>query len=164
MAINLSQGLKSFTDTAKMRLWAMVNVPMILYIRPTIEQLDNECCVVKVPFKRRNKNHLGSIYFGVMCAAADISGGLIAMNTIQQSDRKVSLVFKDFNAEFIKRAEGDCYFTNTQGKEVQKFVQEVIESGERMTMPVEIEATVPDKLGDEVIAKFTLGLSLKLKD
>lgn len=164
MAKNFKTELKSLTDTAKMRLWALLKVPMILYIGPSIKVLDEDTCVVKVPLKRKTKNHLGSMYFGVMCTAADIAGGLIAMNSIQESGRNVSLVFKDFKAEFLKRAQADCYFTNTQGKEIRKFVQEVIDSGERMTMPVDIIATVPGESSDEVVAKFTLGLSLKLKE
>lgn len=164
MAMNFKTELKSLTDTAKMRLWALLKVPMILYIGPSIKVLDEDTCVVKVPLKRKTKNHLGSMYFGVMCTAADIAGGLIAMNSIQESGRNVSLVFKDFKAEFLKRAQADCYFTNTQGKEIRKFVQEVIDSGERMTMPVDIIATVPGESSDEVVAKFTLGLSLKLKE
>lgn len=164
MGFSIKDEIKSLSDTAKMRLWAFLKVPMILFIGPSIKVLDEDTCVVKVPLKRKTKNHLGSMYFGVMCTAADIAGGLIAMNSIQESGRNVSLVFKDFNAQFLKRAQGDCYFRNTQGKEIRQFVKKVIESGERMTMPVEIEATVPDQCGDEVIARFTLGLSLKLKE
>jgi acyl-coenzyme A thioesterase PaaI-like protein len=160
---DLKHSVKTITDTAKMRLWGLLKIPMLWFISPSIMQLDEDTCIVKIPFKRKNKNHLGSMYFGVLCAAADVSGGLIAMNTIQESGRNVSLIFKDFHAEFYKRVEGDCYFVNHQGKEVRQFVQEVIASGERMNMPLHIEAKVPDKLGDEVAAKFTLTLSLKLR-
>jgi acyl-coenzyme A thioesterase PaaI-like protein len=116
-----------------------------------------------VPFKRKNKNHLGSLYFGVLCAAADVAGGLTAMKHINDSGKKVSLAFKDFNAEFLKRAEGDTFFTNTQGEEIKEFVEKVIESGERMNMPVQVVATTPSKFGDEPVATFTLTLSLKCR-
>jgi hypothetical protein len=39
----------------------------------------------------------------------------------------------------------------------------VLNSDERHNMPVEIIATCPKKLGDEVVARFTLTLSLKKK-
>ena len=33
--------------------------------------------------------------------------------------------------------------------------------GERVTLPVDVVATVPEKYGDEPAATFTMGLSLK---
>src|SRR5690606_21976149 len=113
---------------------------------------------------RRQKNHLSSMYFGVLAAGADCAGGLVAMQAIRASGKKVSLSFKDFHADFLKRAESDTVFTNTQGEEVRAFVTRVIASGERESFPVKVIATCPDKLGDEPVAEFTLTLSLKRKD
>ena len=42
-------------------------------------------------------------------------------------------------------------------------VAEAIASGERLTFPVYIKAIVPD-IGPEIVAKFTLTLSLKLQN
>lgn len=154
--------ISNITNTLKVRLWGLLKVPMLWYIRPTILELDDVKCVVKVPLSRRNKNHHNSMYFGVLCAGADLAGGICAMNFIERSGLQISLIFQDFKADFLKRAEGDCYFINTQGREIEEFVKQVIESKERMSMPLYIEAKVPSKLGDEVVAKFTLGLSLKL--
>ena len=125
--------------------------------------MTDEVCEVKVPLNRRTKNHLNSMYFGVLCAAADCAGGLTAMKHIRKSGKNIALSFKDFHAEFLKRAEGDTVFRNTQGLEIQEFVKQVAESGERMNMPIEVIATVPSLEGDEPVAKFTLTLSLKLK-
>lgn len=83
------------------------------------------------------------------------------MKLIDQSGHKISLVFKDFKAEFFKRIEGDCHLKNTQGAEVQEFIKKVIASGERENMTVVVDATVPSKSGDEVVARFELTLSLK---
>lgn len=33
--------------------------------------------------------------------------------------------------------------------------------GERVTLPVDVVATIPEKYGDEQVARFTMGLSLK---
>ena len=150
-------------DTAFVRMFGLFKIPLIWFIKPTVEELGEVKTVIKVPFVRRNKNHLRSMYFGVMCAAADLAGGLAAMKHIQSSKRKVSLSFKDFHADFFKRAEGDTYFTNFQGQEIEEFVSKVIESGDRENMQVKVVATTPSKFGDEPVAEFTLTLSLKLK-
>lgn len=103
------------------------------------------------------------MYFGVLCTGADIAGGLVAMNEITNSKKKVALSFKDFKADFLKRAEGDVHFIVTQIPEIKKFVADVIASGERMNFPVQIKAVVPSINPQEVVATFELTLSLKVK-
>lgn len=150
-------------DTALVRIFGFTKIPLLWFIKPVVTFMDDEKCVVKIPLKRRTKNHLNSMYFGVLAAGADCAGGLFAMKHIMQSKQKVSLSFAEFNAKFHKRAEGDTYFTCTQGKEVKAFVEKILSQEEREEMPLEIVATCPDKLGDEPVATFTLMLSLKKK-
>ena len=145
------------------RLFGFMKVPLIFWVSPSVVTMNDEECVIKIPLNRRTKNHLKSMYFGVLCTGADIAGGLVAMNEITASGKRVALSFKDFQADFLKRAEGDVHFKVTQIKEIKKFVAEVIKSGERMNFPVEINAVVPSINPNEVVAKFVLTLSLKVK-
>jgi acyl-coenzyme A thioesterase PaaI-like protein len=139
-------------------------IPLIGFVGPKIIEMNEEKTIIKVPLNRRTKNHLNSMYFGAMATAADVTSGYAAMSHIFKSGKKIHLSFKDFEAQFLKRAEGDTLFENNQGREIENFVREVIKSGERMNMPIKIVATVPEKFGSEPVAKFTLTLSLKLKD
>lgn len=141
-----------------------LKVPMILYVGAKVLKSNSKETIVKIPLTWRTKNHLNSMYFGTMAAGADIAGGLAAMARIQESKQNIHLSFKDFKADFLKRAEADTLFINKQAKEIKGFVNKVIENkGERMNFPLIIEAICPDKLGDEVVAKFELTLSLKCK-
>ncbi|MFA6235696.1 MAG: PaaI family thioesterase [Bacteriovorax sp.] len=153
---------KKVLDTLFVRFFGLTKIPLIFFVGPTVIRLDDEQCIVMIPLTRRTKNHLKSMYFGVLATGADLAGGLAAMKEISDSKKKIDLSFKDFHAEFLKRAEGDVHFTCTQIPEIKKFVAEVISSGERMNFPVEIEASVP-QIGPELVAKFTLTLSLKLR-
>jgi acyl-coenzyme A thioesterase PaaI-like protein len=153
---------KKIQDTLYVRFFGLTKVPLIFFVAPTVVRLDDEQCIVQIPLNRRTKNHLNSMYFGVLATGADLAGGLVAMKEIAESKKKVALSFKDFHAEFLKRAEGDVHFICTQIPEIKKFVAEVIASGERMNFPVRIDAIVPSE-GVEPVAKFILTLSLKLK-
>ena len=155
---------ENLQNTMYVRLFGLFKVPLIFYVSPKVIAMTDEVCEIKIPLTRRTKNHLNSMYFGVLCTGADIAGGLIAMAEIDRSKKKIALSFKDFKADFLKRAHGDVHFRCTQGKEIRKFVQEVIDTKERMNFPVEIEAIVPSKPEDGVVAKFVLTLSLKIKD
>jgi len=154
---------ETLRETVLLRAFGFLKIPMLYFVRPSVTEISSERCVVKIPLARRTKNHLGSMYFGVLAAGADCAGGLIAMRLIHEEGDQVSLVFKDFHAEFLKRPEADVLFTCTEGSAIRDLVRRTMESEERQNLPVHITATCPSKLGDEPVAKFTLTLSLKRK-
>ena len=150
-------------DTFYLRAFGLLKVPVLLFISPSVLELNETRCVVRIPLNRRTRNHLHSMYFAVLAAGADVAGGLMAMRLIQEQGDQVSLVFKDFNAQFLKRAEGDTHFICEDGVAIRELVQKAITSGERENMTVHVKAMVPAQLGDEPVAEFKLTLSLKKK-
>ncbi len=84
------------------------------------------------------------------------------MDQIKRSGGKVSLVFKAFQAQFLKRPESDVYFICEEGQAIRDQVRRTLDSEERITEPMRIQAAV--RLPDgafEPVAEFTLELSLK---
>ncbi len=142
------------------RLFSL-KIPVLLFLSPRLVAIDDDVCEVEIPLGWRSKNHLGSMYFGALCAGADVAGGMFAARLIAARHRRVSLVFADLRAEFLKRADGDVRFRCRDGQRIAEAVREADRTGERVTLPVEVVATVPEKYGDEPVARFTLGLSLK---
>jgi len=151
-----------FKETLLVRLLGL-RIPGLLFCSPRVLELDDEGCAVGIPLVWRTKNHLGSMYFAVLCAGADLAAGLNAFRLIRTAHPEVSLIFADVKAEFLKRADGDVVFRSRQGRQIAAAMEQTEETGERVTFPVEIVATVPSKYGDEPVARFTLGLSLKKK-
>ncbi|HUK65887.1 MAG TPA: DUF4442 domain-containing protein [Anaeromyxobacteraceae bacterium] len=149
-------------ETALIRLLGL-RIPLLLLVGPRVLELDDEGCAVGIPLGYLTKNHLGSMYFGALYVGADLAAGLNATKLILARHRKVNLIFKDCRSEFLKRADGDVVFRTRDGSRIRQAVEEADRSGERITLPVEVVATVPRKYGDEPVARFTLGLSLKRK-
>ena len=149
-------------ETALVRLLGL-KIPVLLFLGPRVLELDDEGCAIEIPLGYRSKNHLGSMYFGALHAGADLAAGLNATRLILRRHRRVQLIFKDAHAEFLKRADGDVVFRSRDGGRIRDAVEEAERTGERVTIPVEVVATVPKKYGDEPVARFTLGLSLKKK-
>ncbi len=141
-----------------------LRIPMFLWLGPRVLELDEEGCAVLVPFGWRTRNHVNSMYVGALCAGADLASGLNAAKLIQERHRRVKLVFADMRCEFLKRADGDVVFRSRDGRRVAEAVRRADATGERVTLPIEVGATVPGKYGDEPVARFTMGLSLKRKD
>jgi len=160
----VATALERFKQTYGMRLFGWLKIPLLASVRPSVVELSDTRCVIKVPLRRWSKNHLGSMYFGALAIGADCAGGLLAMDQIKRSGGQVSLVFKSFQASFLKRPESDVYFICEDGTAIRDQVRRALESEERITGPMSIQAAV--KLPDgsfESVAEFILELSLKRK-
>ena len=146
--------------TWMIRLFGFTKVAMIAYCRPRVIFIDDSKLEIKIPLNRRTKNHINSMYFGALAVGADITGGFLALPSIQKSKRKIVLVFKDFNAQFLKRAESDVHFICNDGLAVDQLVSTAIETQERQNYTLKIIAKTP-KISDDVVAEFDLTLSIK---
>jgi len=154
----------SWKDTLFLRAFSFGKIPLLFAAGPTVLELDDQHCVISLPFKRRNLNHLGSMYFGALCIGADAAGGLIAAKLLREvKSGKGTLIFKDFNAKFLKRPEGETHFTCNAGAQIREAVARADTTGERVDLPVAVTATVPSISGSEPVAEFVLTLSLKVK-
>lgn len=150
-------------STSLIRLWGLLNVPMIFYCRPSIVNINDQVVTLKIPLKWRTKNHVGSLYLGAFAVGADLSAGLLAMRFIRKQNEKIVPIFKDFKADFLKLAKGDVHFTCTQGDEVRELVNTAVQTGERQNLHLNIIATVPS-IDDEPVAEMVITLSIKVKE
>jgi acyl-coenzyme A thioesterase PaaI-like protein len=147
-------------ETAAVRLLSL-RIPLLLFVGPRVLELDDEGAAVGVPLGWRTKNHVGSMYVGTMAAAADLASGMNAFSLIRSRFHRVVPVFKFAHMEFLKRADGYTVFRTRDGRKIADAMEETVRTGERVTLPVEVVATVPDRYGDEPVARFTMGLSIK---
>ena len=148
--------------TWKLWLFGITQIPLIFFCRPRVINITESSLEVKIKLNRRTRNHLNSMYFGVLSVGADVTGGFLAMKYIRASKSNISLIFKDFHADFIKRAEGDVHFICAEGPAIHALIEKSEETGERESMPVHITAWVPS-ISPNPVANFILTLSIKKK-
>lgn len=143
-----------------LRLFGLARIPLLFYVGVSVVELSPERMIVRIPLKRRTRNHLNSMYFGALCIGADVAPGAYAMYLIRQQPARISMVFKDFQAEFLKRAEGDVHFICEQGREITELVAQAAASNVRVERQLDVVAVVPT-LDEEPVARFKLTISLK---
>lgn len=149
-------------NTLAVRLWSLQNVFLLWFVKPSVLEINERGCVIKIPLSwRTRRRDIHAMYLGVLCMGADVASGLPAFDLVRRKKVRVSFIFKDIRAEFLKRAEGDVHFTNTDGPLIQGLIDRALASGEREEATVRVVATVPKKLGDEAVARFELTLSIK---
>ena len=140
-------------------LW-LIKIPLMHFCRPKILYIDDDKVIVRILLRRRTKNHIGSMYFGALSVGADLTGGYLALHHTNKINREINLLFKDFNAEFLKRAEGDVHFERNEGQKIKALIQKVIDTKTRCNEEINVIAYVPSML-EEPVARFKLTLSLK---
>lgn len=151
-------------NTLAVRLWSLQNVFFLWLARPSVVELNERRCVIRVPLNwRTRRRDIHAMYLGVLCMGADVAAGLIAFDIVRRRRVRVSFIFKDIRGEFLKRAEGDVHFINDEGQKIRDLIDRALATGEREETTVNVVATVPEKLGDEPVATFALTLSIKRK-
>ena len=143
------------------RFFGFFKVPMIFYCRPKVIDINENSVTVKISLNRRTKNHVGSMYLGALSVGADITSAMLALELIKESDRKIIPLFKDFHADYHKRAEGDVHFVCNEGQKIRQVVKEVVNTNKRINEKIIVNAFVPKSQNKDPVATFTLTLSLK---
>ena len=109
-------------------LFGLLKIRLIYFVNPKIVELDAEKVVVRIRNNWKTRNHLGSMYFGVMAVGADIAGGFLAFLKSREGGSGISLAFKDFTAEFIKRPESHVYFECKNAGQIERMMTESSET------------------------------------
>ena len=148
----------------KFFMWSFsrFKVPLIGYLRPHLITLTDNEIVIKLKLNRRSKNHLQSMYFGALAVGADLAGGLHAFYHAERAKVKLSLAFKSFQAQFIRRPEADVYFVCDMGEIVKEMIASSKITGQRINKPLNVTAYTNYPQQPEEVARFTLELSLKV--
>ena len=143
-----------------MEEFAQNKVPMIGYCRPELLAISNEQCETRIPLNAQTQNHLQCLYFGALAVGADITGGFLAMWLSQQAEHNIELLFKDFRADFKRRALADTHFCCGDGKLIQTMIAGTVSSGERVNKQIRIIATTPS-VSDEVVGACEMTFARK---
>lgn len=143
-----------------LRLMGIFKIPMIGYVRPRLIEINDTEVVVKIRLRRRTKNHLKSMYFGVLAVGADVTAGLHAFYFCDELNVRPSFAFKAMKSEFIKRAETDVIFTCNEGAAVREQVLKAIQTNERQNHWVKV---IAKDLNGDVVALFEMEISVKIK-
>lgn len=152
---------KRFKENLFLSLYAWSKIPLIGFCSPRVIEATNERTVLKVPLNFRTKNHLGAMYFGALAIGSELCIAMLAVKKIQESGLRIDFLFKDYKAEFLKRAEGDVHFICEQAQVVVDQINEAKNSTERINRTMTAYAIVPSISETEKVATFELTLSVK---
>ncbi|MFN7096333.1 MAG: YiiD C-terminal domain-containing protein [Gammaproteobacteria bacterium] len=138
------------------------NVPMIAYSELSIAKIDQEQCIVKMPFIDKNKNHVQSMYLGSLTIGAEVSAGILTFNMIKMMGINSTVVFKESKATFLRLAHQDVYFICSEVQKIKESLQQAQETKQRVNFNLPVIAVEDLNKLDEQVAVFEFTTSVKL--
>lgn len=150
-----------FKDNLFLSLYAWTKIPLIGFCSPKVIEASDQRTILKVNLGFRTKNHLGAMYFGALAIGSELCIAMLAVKKIKESGERIDFLFKDYKADFLKRAEGDVHFICDEAQVVVDQINEAKNSSERINRTMTAYAIVPSVSVTEKVATFALTLSVK---
>lgn len=135
--------------TRFIRTLSLFKVPLLGVCRPRVVEMSASRACVELPLGFMTKNHLGSMYFGALAMGAELSVALRLLQRMKDEKLAIAFIFKDFQCDFLKRAETSVQFVTDQVVAVDNLIDTVLASSDRHNGQFEgyaISATSGEKL------------------
>ncbi len=150
----------SLTKPWKFWLSMVINLPSIAFWGAKVVSIDDNQCVVSLPFRWSSKNPFKSIYFSALNGAAEISTGFLVQMMVAEYGPHSMLVTK-FEVEFVKKADTTILFTCDQGNELVSFFDGLKSKGESGVIALKSEGR---NTRNEVVCRMIVTWSIKRKN
>ena len=144
----------------KFRLFLLYKLPSAFFSGLRVRLVDQEKCVVTVPYKWFSTNPFRSTYFACLSMAAEMSTGVLAMGQIYKQNPQVSMLVLKVEGDFKKKATGLTTFICTDGLAVKALVQEALTSDKAVTG---VMRSIGKNNEGATVAEFAITWSFKRK-
>ena len=125
-----------------------------------VKEVTKASCIVKIKHRWMNQNPFRSMFWAAQGMAAEMSTGVLVIQAIQNSGKKVSMLVTDQKGSFTKKATGLIRFECHDGNTVAKAIEKSADTGEGQV--VKMKSTGYNKEGDSV-SNFEFEWSIKVK-
>lgn len=144
---------------SRINWFTLFKLPAAYFTGVRVREVNDISCTVSVRLKWVNKNPFRSMFWAVQGMAAELSTGVLLMQTLSQKNTKASMLVIETKATFSKKAVGNIVFDCTQGVEVANTLAEATQEPKQIWL----HAKGIDTAGDEVSA-FSFLWSIKVKN
>ncbi|WP_233883976.1 DUF4442 domain-containing protein [Tenacibaculum piscium] len=144
----------------KINLFTLLKLPSAYICGIRVLSISEEKSLVKVRHRWINQNPFKSMFWAVQGMAAELSTGILVIQAIAASNKKVSMLVTNMNANFTKKATGKIHFSCNDGLAIKQAIQKSVETGEGQTILVTSEGINEEGIS---VSKFEFEWSLKVK-
>lgn len=153
--------IKNLKATVFLNLYGLFKIPLVFFCTPRVIESTAQKFVVKIPLNYRTRNHVHSMYFAALAVGSELSVAAPAVLEITEGMHKIDFIFKDFQAQFLKRGDGDVHFICEEVHEVVSLIKQATTNPQRLEKKIKGYAVVPAISATEPIMTYELTLSVK---
>ncbi|CAM1333744.1 DUF4442 domain-containing protein [Tenacibaculum aestuariivivum] len=144
----------------KINLFTFLKLPSAYICGVRVLFISEEKSLVKVTHRWINQNPFKSMFWAVQGMAAELATGILVMQAIDKSEKKISMLVTNMNATFTKKAKGKISFECDDGEAITKAIQKSVNTGHGQTVIVTSKGINDDGV---LVSKFQFEWSLKVK-
>lgn len=160
MNSNPSAFIKSLKHPLKFRMFLLSRLPNAYFAGVRIKDINENSCVVTVPYKWFTKNPFRSTYFACLSMAAEMSTGALCLVHLYKRNPTVSMLVVKVESDYYKKATGLTVFKCEDGQLIKEAINQAVESGEAKI----VRARSVGRNSDGVtVAEFFVTWSFKVK-
>jgi hypothetical protein len=141
-------------------IYLFKSLPAAFFAGIRVQQLDDEKAIVTVKYKWLTQNPFRSMYFACQAMAAEMTTGLLVMNSIENSGVPISMLIVKNQSVFLKKATGKITFICNDGNHIKEQISKLKNTNEGITS--DLKSIGVDEIGD-IVAEFVFTWSLKSK-
>ncbi|MCH2032125.1 MAG: DUF4442 domain-containing protein [Tenacibaculum sp.] len=145
---------------SKINFFLLFKLPSAFFTGIRVKSISTKKAVVKVKHRWINQNPFNSMFWAVQGMAAEFTTGILVMQSIDNSGRKISMLVTNMDATFTKKATGKIHFECNQGEEIVRAIEKAVKTGEGQTVLLTSEGINEDGIS---VSKFQFEWSLKVK-
>jgi hypothetical protein len=157
---NTAQFLHLVKSPFKFGLFLFYKLPSAFFCGVRVRYMDEEKCVVTVPYKWASQNPFKSTYFACLAMAAEMSTGLLGLAHIHKRNPAVSMLVVDITGNFLKKAVGRTKFECKDGLLIKQIIENAIITGEGKTITAR---SIGINDAGEAVAVFLVTWSFKVR-
>ena len=144
----------------KINAFMLFKLPLGYLSGMRVKELDNQKCVVTIKHRWMNQNPFNSMFWAAQGMAAEMSTGVLVMQAIENSKKKVSMLVTHQDGNFFKKATGKIVFTCNNGNEIKDAIEKSAVTKEGQVVNLVAEGVNSDGV---LVSNFTFQWSLKVK-
>ena len=115
-------------------LFTLLRLPSVWLCGIRVTLLEQSFCEAKVKHRWINQNPFNSMFWAVQGMAAELTTGMLLMQEIQISKRKVSMLVLNNKANFSKKAQGRITFSCNSADLIANAIKKLLETDKPQTL------------------------------
>lgn len=142
-------------------MFMLLKLPLGYLSGMRVKELTAQKCIVGIKHRWMNQNPFRSLFWAAQGMAAEMSTGVLVMQAIENSKKKVSMLVTHQDGNFYKKATGKILFTCNNGDEIKAAIKKSSETKEGQEVVLVAEGVNSDGV---VVSNFKFQWSLKVKE